>query len=304
MDRDRHARPDPLIHRREFVAAGMAGNVDRRVAVGDDLHAQTHQFVLDLADRLLVAGNRARREQRPIPFFEHDMGMVVGGDARQGRARLPLRPRADQHDALARHVAGVALREEGRYIGEIAVLARGFVDAPQRAADQSAFAPRLARRARDAFQARDVRGETRHDHALGRFLDELGDAFVGGFLGARLSVLDRVGRIPDQRQHALGSDAPERGFVGQRPQDGCGIELPIAGVQHGARGRADGQRVGFRDRVGDVDELDLELAQLQGRTLLDRVQRNLAGEVGLGELAPQERGGETRGVDRAAQQRP
>ena len=72
-----------------------------------------------------------------------------------------------------------------------------------------------------------------------------------GVLPARLDA-DRVG---EERQHALVAEPAQPPLVGRRPITGVGIELEVGGVDDRADRRVDRDRVGVRDRVGDVDEL-------------------------------------------------
>ena len=60
------------------------------VLVGDDLDAEPHQRVVQPVDRLLVAGNDARREDHDIAVFEHDV--ADGRRGRSGRALRAARP--------------------------------------------------------------------------------------------------------------------------------------------------------------------------------------------------------------------
>ena len=55
VNRDRHPRPDHLVHADQLVARRMAGDVDEMILLGDDLDAEPGQRVLQPADRLLVA---------------------------------------------------------------------------------------------------------------------------------------------------------------------------------------------------------------------------------------------------------
>ena len=70
MDGDDDLGPDPVVHGGELGAAGMAGDVDRRLAVGDHLDAALGQLVLDAADRDLVAGDLLGREDDEIARIE------------------------------------------------------------------------------------------------------------------------------------------------------------------------------------------------------------------------------------------
>ena len=65
-------------------------------SLGHDLDAEPHQRVLQPADRLLVAGDDARGEDHGVAVLEHDVRVVVAGDAGQRGARLALAAGADQ----------------------------------------------------------------------------------------------------------------------------------------------------------------------------------------------------------------
>ena len=56
--------------------------------------------------------------------------------------------------------------------------------------------------------------------------------------------------------------------------------------------------------MGDGDQLDLEGPEREASRHRDLRDLRLAQKIGLGQLAPQHRGGEGRGVDGAAQPRP
>ena len=101
MDRDDDLRPDPVVHRRQLGPAGMAGDVDRRLAVGDHVDALAGQLVLDAADRDLVAGDLLGREDDEIAAVELQLVLLEGDPGERG-ARLALPAGGDDHDlALA-----------------------------------------------------------------------------------------------------------------------------------------------------------------------------------------------------------
>src|SRR5438270_7443635 len=122
MYRDRHPRPDHLVHAHQLVPRRMTGDMDEMVLVGHDLDAGPDQSVVQPPDRLLVAGDNARGKDHDIAFLEYDIRMVVARDPRQGGARLALAAGADQQDLVARDVAGLVLGQEAGHIAEIAVL--------------------------------------------------------------------------------------------------------------------------------------------------------------------------------------
>ncbi len=60
MHRDQDFGANPVVHRRQFGATGMAGDMDERLTIGDHPHAFFGQRILDAADRDFVAGNLLR----------------------------------------------------------------------------------------------------------------------------------------------------------------------------------------------------------------------------------------------------
>ena len=74
-------------------------------------------------DCLLVAGNRARRENHAIAFRQRDVRMLVLGDACERGAWLALRAGQQRHDLVARQVAVGVGRAEFRNVVEIAAIA-------------------------------------------------------------------------------------------------------------------------------------------------------------------------------------
>lgn len=152
----------------QLVAAGMAGDVDQSVAVGDDLDALEHEIVDDRADSLLVAWNGARGEDDAVAAVERDLGMVVVGDACQRRTRLALASGAQGQHLVRRKVTVDLGRAEILHAVEIAGLAGDLHHALHGAADHDDLAVGSLRRLGDRLDAGDVGGEGRHrDAALG-----------------------------------------------------------------------------------------------------------------------------------------
>ena len=67
----------------------MAGDVDMRLPLGDDPHAEVRQLVHDPADRDFVAGDDPRREDDGVALAELQF---VSSRRRSGRARRAARP--------------------------------------------------------------------------------------------------------------------------------------------------------------------------------------------------------------------
>jgi hypothetical protein len=84
-----------------------------------------------------------------------------------------------------------------------------------------------------------------------------------------------VGQIADERQHARIAQRGKPRRVGRRADHRRRIDLPVAGVQHGAVRRADRQRIRFWNRMSDVDEVDRERTERQTAAERHHVHRDL-----------------------------
>ena len=123
-------------------------------------------------------------------------------------------------------------------------------------------------------------------------------------LRRRAALADRIGGIADQHVAALGAERPQLGLVGRRTQHRRRIELPVAGVQHVAVGRAQNQRVGFRDRMRDRDKLDVERPDVEARAERHLGDRDFRHAVFALALGFEQRRGERRRIDRHLELRP
>ena len=88
-----------------------------------------------------------------------------------------------------------------------------------------------------------------------------GDGDIG--LGGRDAVAHGVGRIADEGRDAFLAKLPQSRLVGGRAGQRVVVELPVAGMEHGAERRcgsrrADGSGIEWRH----ADELDVEGADL------------------------------------------
>src|SRR3546814_10049846 len=57
MDRNKHLRPYPAIHRQQFRSPGMARDMDMCLPVGSHVHMLGSQSILDFANGDLIAGD-------------------------------------------------------------------------------------------------------------------------------------------------------------------------------------------------------------------------------------------------------
>ena len=187
-----------------------------------------------------------------------------------------------------------------RHVLQIADLARGLDHAAHRAADRAGLAAERAGDLDRGIQAGDVGGEGGQHHPGGLLADQPHQAVAHLGLGAGGAGRQDIGRIRDHGQHALPAERLELVDRAVGADQRRRIELPVAGVQDVAERRADGERVRFGDRMGDLDQAAVEAADHEALARRHDVDRH-ALEVVLLELAPQHRGRERGAEDRAAQ---
>ena len=99
VDRDEVARARQGEHDLELLPAGVPRDVQRRARAHDHVGAASVQVVDDAIDRLLVAGDGARRQHDDVPGVVRHLLVIVEGYPGQGRHRLPLAAGGDQDDA-------------------------------------------------------------------------------------------------------------------------------------------------------------------------------------------------------------
>ena len=304
MHRDQQLRPHPGDHVAQFVAARMAGDVDQMGAVGDDLDALRDQAVDDGADRLLVAGNGARGKDHAVALVQRDLRMIVIGDARQRRARLALAAGAQRQHLVGRKMPIEIGAAEILHAVEIAGLARHLHHALHRAPDHHHLAPGRLGGVRDRAQPRDVGGKGGHgDPALGG-LHQFGDGLGDLGLRRRAPFPHRIGGIADQRQHAGIAEFAQPPLVGRHADDRRRIDFPVAGVQHGPDLGLDRQRMGFRNRMRDRNELDIERPELDPAARRHHRNRDFRRIALGGAFGLEQRRAEFGRIDRAFQFRP
>ena len=143
----------------------MSGYVNEMGAVGDHLDALGHEPIDHPIDCLLVAGDRAGREDHAVALAERDLGMLVLGDARQCGARLALAPGAQCQHLVRRQVAVGLGAAKLLHAVEVASLARNLDHAIHGAADQHDLAVGSERRTGHRAQASDMGSECRDGDA-------------------------------------------------------------------------------------------------------------------------------------------
>ena len=106
-----------------------------------------------------------------------------------------------------------------------------------------------------------------------------------------------VGGVAQQGQDPLLPQLAQPGQIDHAALDGGGVDLEVAGVDHGADGALDGEGHGVGDGVVDVDELHRELARLHHLAGLAGDELGLVQEPVLLQLQLHQTGGHAGGVD-------
>ena len=249
--------PDPFVHLDQLGAPGMAGDVDVRLLLGDDAHAEVRQLVHDPPDRDLVAGDDPGREDDGVVFAELQF-VIAGRDVPRALRGSPCPPVAMINTSLrGRRIASSKLIGGGNSL-------RYPVDCDTRrirSSERPAHLPlRLTRYAADRLQPRGVGREGRDQHpAVGhhRLREEaLVDALRARGISWNTLVESHTKEStlpsPISVSTSVSGAAPHRGLV----------DLPVAGVENAAERSLDQQPIAFRDRMRQRDEADAERAEL------------------------------------------
>ncbi len=292
-------RPRPGVHLAQFLAARVARDVDAGViALGVEAHPAVSELVLQPADRQLIAGDDPRREDAVIALAQLDVGVGALGHARQGRPRLALAAGAQIQDLVGWPDAGLLFRQEGFEIAHHADMFGGRGDAVHRPPRQRHAPSRRLGRADHAVHARDIGGETADRDPPLQSTDQLCQGVAHRAFRPRRSLDEDIGGIAHHGQHAVVAEAGDGPGVGDLADDRIVVDLPVAGVQHRAQRRLDGQAVRLGDRMGHGDEGDVERSQLNAAAQRHLDQLDLVQDSGLAKLLADQEGGEGRGVQR------
>ena len=121
MDRDEVLGPAQGKHQLLLLLAGVAGNVQGRIAVVDDLGALLVQLVDHVVDRLLIARNGRRRDKDAVARYNLHLLVAVVGHAVQGRHGFALGTGRNDHQLFPRVTAHfVHVDHDLGFIGQIA----------------------------------------------------------------------------------------------------------------------------------------------------------------------------------------
>ena len=180
-------------------------------ALVDHVGAAPREVVDHAADRLLVAGNRARREHDRVVGADLDVAVIVDRDARQRRHRLALRAGRQAQHVLRRVGAdvGVANLHAGRNPQVAEPL--GDLGVPHHAApDERDLAIELRREIDEDLHPVDARRERRDDQLAGRAGEDLLERLDDLELRAGEAAAIDVGAVGEQRQHAGAPSSAKR----------------------------------------------------------------------------------------------
>ena len=261
VDRQHVARAQDVVAVQQFACGRVAAHVNLRVALVHHLRAELRQAVDDAVDRVLVAGDEARRQDDGVALPHLDLVLEVG-HAREHRHRLALRPGAHVDDAVVGKIERLAQVHEHAVrdleVPEVGGDAHVAHHAATHEGDPTAVG---GRRIQHLLHPVHVAGEAGDDDATRGLGDDALEHRADVALERGESGDVGVGRVGHEQVDTLFAEPRERAQVGDAVVERELVHLEVAGVQHQAGGGADrdGERVG--NGVVDGDELEVERAQ-------------------------------------------
>ena len=258
------------------------------------------ELVLDPADGDLVAGDLLGREDDEIAL-RHAQFVLAEGDPGERGAALALAAGGDDHDVARRQLHRRVEVDRLGEIGQIADALGDPEDPVERAAGDADPAAGVVGDMAEGLQAGGVGREGGDEHPPLRLADDPVEALAHRRFGAGRQLLEDVGRIADQSEHALVADRAQLRLGARIAELGGVVQLPVAGVEDAAVGRVDQQRIALGDRMGERDVAEAERAEPELAADLDDVDLDLLGQPLLLELAGDQAGGEGRRVERNAE---
>jgi hypothetical protein len=180
-------------------------------------------------------------------------------------------------------------------------LTRDLHHALHRAPDHHDLAAGGLRGIGDCAQPRDVGRKGGHGDAAFCALHEFDNGFCNFGFRRRAPFPNRIGGIPDQRQHAGLAELAQPLLIGGLADDRRRIDLPVAGMQHRSDFGVDCERMRFRNRMRHRNELDVERPEIDAAARGHHRDRNFR-RIALGGAFGLKQGGAELGrVDRALQ---
>jgi hypothetical protein len=235
--------------------------VDVLDAFVNHVGAATGDVVDDASDGDFVSRNGPRRQHDGVIRTDLHVPVIVDRNPRQGRHRFALR--AGRH---AQHVLGGVAADVGiadLHAGgnaEIAEPLRDLGILDHSTADERNLPIELRREVDEQLHAVDARRERRDDQPAGRAGEDLLERLDDFGLRAGEAAAVDVRAVRKQREHTRRAELREAVDVEMLAVDRRLIDLEVAGVDHDAAWRVNGQRDAVRDAMRHTDELDLERA--------------------------------------------
>src|SRR4051812_44721561 len=151
------------------------------------------------------------------------------------------------------------------------------------------------------LEAGGVGGEGGDEDAAIGVLDHLVEPHANAELGARGFLVEHVGRIADQSEHAGIADRAKLRLGARVAKLGIVVQLPVAGVEDAAKRRIDEQRIALGNRMGERNVPEAERAEPEVASEVYGVKLDPIEKPLLLELAGDQAGSERGGVERHAE---
>ena len=230
----------------------------QRVAVGDDLDACGDEGVDDLSDRLLVAGNGARRKDDGVAGAQFRGRVFALGHARQRGAGFALTAGGERQGLVPGQAAESVHPEQRREAVEHVKLAGDRDDTLHRPAQDADLTPganpaSAAARSRATLEAKVV--TTTLPFALPIRSFRVAATSRSDGLSPSLRTLVESHTSPNTPSSP---SASRRSSSVVRAEHRGRVDLPVAGMDDDSGRRPDRQQRTLRDRMGDRDEFDVE----------------------------------------------
>ena len=277
---------------------GVAGNVQVRMAVIDDLRALVEERVDHAADRSFVAGDGRGRDDHAVAGTDRDLLVLGKSHAVESGHALALAAGRDDDDLILGQL--VDLLDIGHHVLRDIHIAQDHGNADDvfhAAPGDRDLAAVPGRNGNDLLQTVHVGSKGRDDDALVAAGKKLVKALTDLPLRGGMSRVFRVCGIAQQREHAFLAELAEAREIDHPAGDRRQVDLEIARVHHGAERRSDGKRHGIGDAVVDVDEFYRKTPETKRRAGLPNKDLRVVEQVMLLEFEFNERGRERQRVD-------
>src|SRR5579875_1001580 len=216
--------------------------MDMRVARIEDFRPLAEKIVDGAADHFLIARyGRGRKNDRIARLNAHKPVILVG-DAREGRGRLTLAARADNHHLFRLELVDI-FSPDNHALGnaQVAKLDSHLYVIDHATAYQRYMALIASRVIHDLLYPRKQRGERGDNDAAWRVGKDFVERFVEHTLGRRIAGRLNARTVTHHHQYAFVAQARQCAKVGRVTIDRRVIEFVIAGMEDGAGGCMNGE---------------------------------------------------------------